>query len=58
MILNVNELSDQLKISKSMIYQMTSKREIPYVKLGSRVVFETSEIEKWIKSKSFDAVPQ
>ena len=49
--INVKQLSEYIGIGKDMIYHYNSAKEIPYMKIGRRVVYDIKEIEKWLKSK-------
>jgi putative molybdopterin biosynthesis protein len=51
-LLTIKELSEILKINENSIYQMVHKREIPFIKLGGRLRFQLSEIEKYVKQNS------
>jgi len=54
--MNVTELSKLLKMSTSHIYSLTSTKKIPHIKLlGKKILFEKSEINNWLKSKSVSA---
>lgn len=48
---SVTELAAYLGISKSSIHRFRARDEIPYVKLGGRVVFPINQIEEWLKKK-------
>lgn len=48
-IMDSDEAADLLRISKSRLYQMTSKNEIPFYKQGQRVVFSRSKIMAWLE---------
>ena len=50
--LRVDGVSDYLKVSKSMVYKMVNRREIPFVRIGTRLIFNQEDIDKWISSKS------
>jgi excisionase family DNA binding protein len=53
---NVTELAEYLKMSVSHIYSLTSKKEIPHIKLlGKKLLFEKKEILNWLKSKKVSA---
>lgn len=48
-ILNVEETTSYLNISKSCIYKMTSNREIPFYKpKGKLLYFKRSELDEWV----------
>lgn len=54
--MNVTELSKFLKMSTSHIYSLTSTKKIPHIKLlGKKILFDKSEINNWLKSKSVSA---
>lgn len=48
-ILTLEELSAYLGQSKSSIYKLTSKREIPFYTPGGKMIyFQKSEVDAWI----------
>ena len=47
-IMNIDQASAFLKMAKQSIYMMTSKRDIPFIKRGKRVVFRKTELLKWL----------
>jgi excisionase family DNA binding protein len=47
-IMNIKQLAEYLKCSKSSIYKDTSTRKIPHYKRGKRVYFKKTEIDEWI----------
>lgn len=59
-ILTLEEAADFLSLSKSAIYKLTSKKEIPYYNPGGKkIFFKRTELENWIlssKSISVDEV--
>jgi excisionase family DNA binding protein len=55
MMLNVHELSKELGISESGIYQWISQRKIPFVKIGRTVRFDPEEISKWLSEKKINS---
>jgi excisionase family DNA binding protein len=48
-IMDIKELSEYLGISKSKIYQLIHKKEIPAAKIGGQYRFLKSIIESWLK---------
>lgn len=49
--LTVEETVDYLGISKSAVYKITSKREIPFYNPGGKkIYFKKSEVDAWIES--------
>ena len=51
-LLTVEEIAEYLKLKPSTIYQWTHQGFIPHIKLGSRVRFRISQIEKWLESRT------
>lgn len=47
-ILNIDECVALTRLSKSKLYQLTSKHEIPFFKQGSRVLFSRVKILAWL----------
>lgn len=47
--LTIDELAVYLQLSKSSIYKLTSKKEIPfYIPGGKKLYFKKSEVDNWI----------
>lgn len=46
--LNVQELKDYIHVSESFVYKKVSKNQIPYIKLGTRTLFEINQIDTWV----------
>lgn len=49
-IFNLDEAATYLSMSKSTLYKLTSKKEIPHYKPNRFIFFERSELDKWIRS--------
>lgn len=47
-IWRVNEVADYLGVTHGHIYNLCSRREIPFVKKGKLLYFIPSEIEDWV----------
>jgi len=51
-------LEDALEItglSKSKIYKLTSSKDIPHKRFGSRLIFSRKELEEWVESQTVDS---
>jgi excisionase family DNA binding protein len=48
-ILNFDEAAAYLSMSKSTLYKLTSKKEIPHYKPNRFVFFERAELDGWIR---------
>ncbi len=49
---NIEETSKFLRISVSTLYRWVHKKEIPFVKLGGRLLFAEDEIEFFVKNNT------
>lgn len=48
-MLDVIQLSGYLNISTSLIRKLVRKREIPFNRIGSKLLFAKIEIDNWLK---------
>jgi len=55
-MLTVKQVAEFLNISVSTVYGMVSARRIPFLKIGSRVLFDLSAIKRWIAKNSHSAL--
>jgi len=46
--LNVKQLADYINVSTSLIYKRVSNQTIPFIKNGSRTIFDRLQIDKWV----------
>jgi len=51
--LTIRELSKWIRLSISHIYCLVSKKKIPFIKLGGKLIFSTEEIRNWIDQSSY-----
>jgi excisionase family DNA binding protein len=51
-LLRAPELADYIGTTILNVYQMVSKRQIPFVKIGRSVRFDLHAIDTWIESKA------
>lgn len=49
-IFNFDEAAAYLSMSKSTLYKLTSRKEIPHYKPNRFVFFEKAELDKWIRA--------
>jgi excisionase family DNA binding protein len=55
-LLNVDELSEILGVTKATIYSWTSRNKIPHIKLSKRLLkFKKNDIEAWIAKRAVSA---
>jgi excisionase family DNA binding protein len=50
----ISEIADTLRLKPSTIYHMTARKEIPFYKIGSRVLFDPDKVEEWLQSKAVE----
>lgn len=55
-ILNIDELSEYLKIKKSSLYSKVERKEIPYYKIGHLVRFKKSDIDAWMEESKVETL--
>jgi excisionase family DNA binding protein len=48
MILSIREVAQLLGRSEQAIYKLVARRQIPYRKLGKKVIFLKSEVERFL----------
>lgn len=55
-IFDIKGLSDYLKAPEGWIYERSRFKEIPHYKVGNRLRFRKSEIDKWLTAFNVPAV--
>lgn len=53
--LNAGQAAAKLGISRSQVYELAKRGELPHVNLGGRLVFVPSLLERWLRSKLLGA---
>ena len=48
--LDVQLLADYMHVSKSLVYKMVSMNQIPFIKVGSRTIFDRTQIDQWLRN--------
>jgi excisionase family DNA binding protein len=51
-LLNAKQAAQYLNLSESFIRKATAKNVLPYVKIGTRVLFRQSDLDAWIQMRS------
>ncbi len=58
-VLDIQEAAEVLKISKSHLYRLTSRSEIPHFKpTGKKIYFSLNELMEWAKSSRVKTVDE
>ncbi|GGK53315.1 MULTISPECIES: helix-turn-helix domain-containing protein [Flavobacteriaceae] len=56
--MTLQQLADYASMSKSLIYKLTSSREIPHLKRGKRLYFSKMEIDEWLLKQKIKTVDE
>jgi len=51
-LLSVPQAAKLLSISRTKLYELIHKEEIPHIKIGARVFFTESLLEAWIEERT------
>ncbi len=51
-ILTIPEVARYLKMSKSKVYNLVSKKEIPHLKIGRNVRIRQADLQRWIEKQT------
>jgi len=46
----IKEAAEMLGLSKSRLYEMVQSSEIPYMKIGGKILLPKKELELWLQS--------
>lgn len=55
-LIDINELSEYIGLSKNTIYSWVSQRRIPFVKCGRLTKFDLKRIDSWIEENSSEII--
>lgn len=55
-MLTLAEAATVLRLSPKTLYSWTSRKKVPHIKLGGRLLFNERELEAWLAS--FRVTPQ
>ncbi len=50
-VLTIPEVAEYLRISKSKIYYLVSRNQIPHLKIGRNVRIRESDLQAWMESQ-------
>ncbi len=51
---DVKQLAEYLNVSISLIRKLVKNKDIPYVRLGVKILFSKIEIDKWLLEQQKD----
>jgi len=52
-LVNIQTVAEALGLKPSSLYNMVSRRQIPFTKVGRLTKFDPDAIDAWIKQQSF-----
>lgn len=55
MLLDVQNAAKLLNLSRSYLYRETRARRIPHIKIGSRILFRTTDLQAWLEKQYIDS---
>ncbi len=53
-IMTVPEVARYLKMSKSKLYYLVQRKQIPHIKIGRNVRIRESDLNRWIENFHYD----
>jgi len=53
-LLTVDQVAEYLQVKPSTVYQWTHQGYIPHVKLGNRLRFRLSQVDRWLEKRSIE----
>ena len=57
-LLNIRQASDVLNLKIKTIYMYVHQRKIPFIKIGSRVLFDPLRLQQWLKDHQIEPINQ
>ncbi len=48
-LLTIDEACERLRLAKPTVYCMTSRKQIPHLTIGGRLLFDADELDGWLK---------
>ena len=55
-LLSIGDIARMLDLSIATIYKYVCQKKIPYLKIGSRVLFDEDKLDKWLQSKEVEPI--
>ncbi len=53
-ILTIKEAAEYTRLSTPTLYRLTSKRQIPFLKVGGKLLFKIESLTAWLDSQSVE----
>ncbi len=55
-LLTIDEVSEKIRLKRSTIYKLICMKKIPYLKLGSRVLFDPDRLDEWVQEHNVEPI--
>lgn len=55
-LLNIREAADFLGLSPGTLYNMVSRRRIPFIKVGARTMFKKADLDRWLEKHTVQPI--
>lgn len=55
-LITPSELADVFKISKSSVYRLIEKRQIPFLKIGGKLRFTQTDVDKYLNNVRIEPI--
>lgn len=52
LVYTVEQASEKLQMSKSKVYELARRKDLPAVKIGGRVMFPRQRLEDWLNEQA------
>ena len=54
--MTIEEAAAYIGVARPTLYAYTSRKQIPFYKLGRRVAFKQTDLDQWIESRRVESV--
>ena len=51
-LLNIEDVAERLRVSKSFLYKLVESKSIPTVRIGNRILFRPTAVADWLNRQS------
>ena len=55
-LLTIKQAADLLNLKTPTIYKKTSNKSIPFIKIGGKLLFKASVLEKWVNQHTVETL--
>jgi excisionase family DNA binding protein len=55
-LINLTAAAELVGLSKSFVYHLAESRQIPFVRIGRRLLFRASSLEGWVEQNTVEPI--